>query len=135
MGGGFRANCCKDGSRVKYGDIMKLYVHYGCHWCASEEWLNFDASPTLRLERLPVVGRMVRKNARRFPSNVLYGDIVRGLPVKENSCDGVYCSHVLEHLALEDCRRALLNTHRMMKKRGGYSGWYCQTLSNASKIM
>jgi len=95
---------------------MPLYVHYGCHCCAPSEWLNFDASPTLRLERLPAIGRLVRKNSKRFPPNVLYGDIVRGLPVKDSSCDGVYCSHVLEHLALEDCRRALLNTYRMMKK-------------------
>jgi len=62
------------------------------------------------------MGRMVRRNSKRFPDNVIYGDIVRGLPVKESSCDGVYCSHVLEHLALEDCRLALLNTYRMMKK-------------------
>lgn len=97
---------------------MGIYVHYGCHHCASPEWLNFDASPTLRLERLPVVGRLVRKNARRFPANVIYGDIVLGLPVSPDSCNGVYCSHVLEHLALEDCRRALLNTHRIMKRGG-----------------
>jgi hypothetical protein len=93
-----------------------LYVHYRCHHCVPSQWLNFDASPTLRLERLPVVGRLVRKNARRFPANVIYGDIVHGLPVKANSCDGVYCSHVLEHLALEDCRRALVNTYRIMKR-------------------
>ena len=95
---------------------MPLYIHYGCHCCAPSEWLNFDASPTLRLERMPVIGRLISKNSKRFPPNVLYGDIVRGLPVKDSSCDGVYCSHVLEHLALEDCRRALLNTYRMMKK-------------------
>ena len=62
---------------------MSLYVHYGCHHCAPVEWLNFDASPTLRLERLPVIGRLVRKNAGRFPSNILYGDIVSGLYVRK----------------------------------------------------
>jgi hypothetical protein len=95
---------------------MSLYVNYGCHHSAPAEWLNFDASPTLRLERLPVIGRPVRKNTNRFLANVLYGNIVRGLSVAANSCSGVYCSHVLEHLALEDHRRALLNTYRMMKK-------------------
>jgi ubiquinone/menaquinone biosynthesis C-methylase UbiE len=59
---------------------------------------------------------LISKNSERFLPNVLYGDIIRGLPVKDNSCDGVYCSHVLEHLALEDCHRALLNSYRMMKK-------------------
>jgi predicted SAM-dependent methyltransferase len=93
-----------------------VFIHYGCHHCAPTEWLNYDASPTLRLERLPILGRLIRKNSSRFPRNVVYGDIVHGLPVEEASCDGVYCSHVLEHLAFEDCRRALINTHRMMKK-------------------
>src|SRR5882724_7131927 len=32
------------------------YVHYGCLFCAPESWLNFDASPTLRFERIPILG-------------------------------------------------------------------------------
>lgn len=91
-----------------------LYVQYGCGWCAPADWRNFDASPTLRYERLPVIGRFYVKNESRFPENVEYGDIVHGLPLPDGSCRGVYCSHVLEHLALEDLRRALRNTHRIL---------------------
>lgn len=93
----------------------RLYVQYGCGFSAPKSWRNFDASPTLYFERIPIVGRLYTKNQRRFPANVEFGDIVRGLPIPSSSCDGVYCSHVLEHLALEEFRIALRNTKTMLK--------------------
>jgi len=95
-----------------------LYVQYGCGMSVAPQWINYDASPTLRLERIPLFGRLIAKNACRFPALVEYGDIVFGLPLREKSCQGVYCSHVLEHLALEDCRRALRNTLKILKPGG-----------------
>jgi Methyltransferase domain len=98
----------------------RLYVQYGCGWSAPRGWRNFDASPTLRFERLPILGRLYTKNEGRFPENVEYGDVVRGLPVEENACDGVYCSHVLEHLALSDFRLALKNTHKILRSNATF---------------
>jgi len=97
---------------------MDQYVHYGCLFCAPDTWLNFDASPTLRFERIPVIGKWYTKNGRRFPENVRYGDVVRGLPVGEGSCRGLYCSHVLEHLALNDCQRALRHSLSYLQPGG-----------------
>lgn len=94
------------------------YVQYGCGWSAPSGWRNFDASPTLRFERLPLIGRLYMKNASRFPTNVEYGDIVQGLPVALESCRGVYCSHILEHLSLDDFRAALHNTKRILCSDG-----------------
>lgn len=94
------------------------YVQYGCGWCAPETWVNFDASPTLRFERLPIVGKLYTRNAKRFPANVQYGDITRGLPVTRNSCRAIYCSHILEHLALDDFQIALQNTISYLKPGG-----------------
>jgi hypothetical protein len=91
------------------------YVQYGCGLSAPAQWRNFDASPTLRFERLPLVGKLYSRNQERFPENVEYGDIVKGLPVAEQSCRAVYCSHVLEHLALRDFRLALKNTLRLLE--------------------
>jgi SAM-dependent methyltransferase len=82
--------------------------------------LNFDASPTLRFERLPLVGALYSKNGARFPSNVRIGDIAKGLPIGPQSCICVYCSHVLEHLSLADFKAALLNTHRILKPGGTF---------------
>jgi SAM-dependent methyltransferase len=95
-----------------------MYVQYGCGWSAPLGWRNFDASPTLRFERLPLIGRLYTRNQSRFPNNVEYGDIVKGLPVPADSCKGVYCSHVLEHLSLRDFRIALRNTKTILQPGG-----------------
>ena len=84
----------------------------------AEGWTNFDASPALLLERIPFFGRMLRKNDQRFPRSVMYGDIVKGLPIPRSSCSAIYCSHVLEHLSLADCRKALRNTHDLLQPGG-----------------
>ncbi len=103
---------------------MGLYVQYGCGLSSPASWRNFDVSPMLRLQRMYAVGRAVkavlpnREGFPLFPDNVEYGDIVKGLPVPGDSCSGMYCSHVLEHLSLDDFRRALANTHRHMKRGG-----------------
>ncbi|OIO68660.1 MAG: methyltransferase [Zetaproteobacteria bacterium CG12_big_fil_rev_8_21_14_0_65_55_1124] len=95
-----------------------MYVQYGCGWNAPQDWRNFDASPTLYFERMPLVGKLYTKNKTRFPHNVEFGDIVEGLPISDGSCKGVYCSHVLEHLPLDDFRKALRNTWRILEVGG-----------------
>lgn len=100
--------------------VTASYLQYGCGWSAPSGWLNFDASPTLRLERIPLLGRLHIVNEERFPASVQVGDIVHGLPVPPSSFQGIYCSHVLEHLALEDCRAALRNTFRYLSPGGTF---------------
>lgn len=99
---------------------MGLYVQYGCGMSAPTGWRNFDSSPTARFEALPIVGRFYTKNHLRFPANVEYGDIVKGLPLRQASCDAVYCSHVLEHLSLVDLRTALRKTYLILKDKGKF---------------
>jgi len=93
-------------------------MQYGCGLNAPSGWKNFDVSPTLRFERVPLVGRIYSKNQQRFPSNVEYGDIVKGIPLPKESCEAIYASHVLEHLSLRDFRVALVNTHRLLISGG-----------------
>jgi len=92
------------------------YIQYGCGFSSPMGFRNFDASPTLRLERLPGLGKFIAKYTIGFPINVEYGDICSGLPLREESCMGVYCSHVLEHLSYQDCLLALHNTYDLMQK-------------------
>lgn len=97
----------------------KNYVQYGCGLSAPEEWTNFDVSPTLKIQKTPIIGALFkRKLNTTFPSNVLFGDIVKGLPIKQNSCAGLYCSHTLEHLSLNDFRKALINSYVVLKNGG-----------------
>lgn len=97
---------------------MRKYVQYGCGFSAPNEWINYDASPTLRFERFPIFGKLYTRNSQRFPENVLSGDIVKGLPEENNSCDGIYCSHILEHLSYKECLKALNNTYKILKPSG-----------------
>lgn len=95
------------------------WTQFGCGLCAPPEWLNFDASPTLRLQKLPIVGNLMPSGAfGRFPTNVYYGDIISGLPIPDGSVELLYCSHILEHLALNDFRQALRNCYRHLKAGG-----------------
>ncbi len=104
-----------------YADLLlPMYLQYGSGFCAPQEWTNYDSSPTLRLERLPIIGRLITKNERRFPGNIRFGDIVKGLPIRPNSCQAIYCSHVLEHLAYEDLLIALDNTFQYLKAGGTF---------------
>jgi SAM-dependent methyltransferase len=96
-----------------------IYVQYGCGLTAPNSWVNFDSSPRLMFERLPGVGQLADAlGTRLFPANIRFGDIVRGLPVLDDSADAVYASHVLEHLAREDLPVALANTFRILKPGG-----------------
>jgi hypothetical protein len=94
-----------------------LYVQYGCGLSAPLSWSNYDASLTLKWERLPLAARF-SKNSQPFPGNVQPGDIIKGLPVGDQTCQGVYASHVLEHLTLEDFHHALDNTYRILRRHG-----------------
>jgi SAM-dependent methyltransferase len=95
------------------------YVQYGCGLCAPKAWTNFDASPRLRFERLPGVGQLAAMTGRRlFPENVAFGDIRSGLPLADGSVDGIYASHVLEHLSRNDVVMALANTYKLLRSGG-----------------
>lgn len=99
----------------------RIFVQYGCGLSAPDGWVNYDASPTLRIKRMPVVGNAVAKLAGAdvpFPASVRYGDIVAGLPHAPGSVAGLYASHVLEHLARDDMRAALANSFRILAPGG-----------------
>jgi SAM-dependent methyltransferase len=96
-----------------------LYVQYGCGRVAPKGWLNYDASPSLKIQRTPLLGSVFKPLLPfQFDEQVRFGDIVKGLPLEPNLCDGIYASHVLEHLALDDFRQALKNTYTLLKPNG-----------------
>jgi hypothetical protein len=98
---------------------MNKYVQFGCGLCAPLSWRNFDASPTLRLQKVPLLRRFfMNEKYPIFPKNVEYGNIVKGLPVNKESCRAIFCSHVLEHLSLNDFRVAIKNTYLYLEKGG-----------------
>lgn len=113
----------------------KLYVQYGCGpFSAPAGWKNFDSSPTLSIQRIPLIGSLLKPAMHvSFHPDVLLGDILKGLPgIADNSCDGIYCSHVLEHLSRNDCKLALRNTYQLLKP-GGYFRCVLPDLAGAAR--
>ncbi len=95
-----------------------LYVQYGAGKSCPDGWINFDVSPTLRIQQIPLLGPLIVPKDQQFPEKTRFGDIVTGLPVPPSSADGIYASHVLEHLSLADFRIALRNTFRLLRPSG-----------------
>ncbi len=84
-------------------------------------WTNLDASPSLRLQRLPLVGGLMRRMVRpEFAGNVAYGDVTRGLALPDGAAGIVYTSHMLEHLAQRDLDVALREIHRVLAPGGRF---------------
>lgn len=97
----------------------KIYVQFGAGNEAVPGWINFDSSPTLIIQKTPIIGRILRSKLNcLFDEAILYGDVVRGLPLQPNVVDGLFCSHVLEHLPYEDFNTALKNCIRYLKPGG-----------------
>jgi len=97
----------------------KLYIQFGSGTEAVIGWVSFDASPTLAIQKLPILGRLLRPKLNCiFDEEIRYGDIVKGLPISSESVDGLFCSHVLEHLSYSDFNIALRNSFRYLKPGG-----------------
>ena len=97
---------------------MGKFVQYGCGLSAPPSWENFDVSPTLRLQKLPLIGGMIP--GPKFPRSIRLGDIRNGLGLSDGYADAVYCSHTLEHLSLEDLREALKQSLRILRPGGTF---------------
>lgn len=98
----------------------KKQVQIGAGLSSGPSWTNYDNSPTLALSKIPLVGRFLLNFIKgpKWPGNVLGGDILRGLPLKKNSCKLIFCSHVLEHLGLSDFNLALQNIYDYLEPKG-----------------
>jgi SAM-dependent methyltransferase len=98
------------------------YVQFGCGLCAPVSWRNFDAGPAFWLQvHLPILKpTMIKRGYPLYPANIEYGDVIKGLPVAPESAEAVYCSHVLEHLALDELRATLRNVFTYLRPGGTF---------------
>ncbi|WP_084678969.1 methyltransferase domain-containing protein [Methylocystis sp. ATCC 49242] len=101
------------------GKKNDLHVQFGCGLDAPPQWINFDSSLRLRLERFWLTGQIMQLTVGKiFPESVMYGNIVKGLPFDNCAATAVFCSHVLEHLTSEECDIALNEVSRILKPNG-----------------
>jgi hypothetical protein len=98
------------------------YVQFGCGLCAPDNWKNFDAGPAFWLQsRLPfLTPLLVKRGFPAYPRNIQYGDVIKGLPILEQSANAVYCSHVLEHMSLNEFRTTVRNVFSYLRSGGTF---------------
>ncbi|MEM8642866.1 MAG: methyltransferase domain-containing protein [Cyanobacteria bacterium P01_G01_bin.54] len=119
-----------------------ICLHVGCGLVVGQSWLNVDASPSLRLVKLPLMGGWLqqRLNLPPWSPQVRYGNIVQGLAIAPRSCELIYASHVLEHLSRQDFERAMQRIWGYLQPGGtfravvpdleGLARDYCQALQD-----
>jgi predicted SAM-dependent methyltransferase len=94
------------------------YVNFGCGLNVHDEFINFDSSPSLFIKRLPLIGFLLKNKMPQFPQLVKYGNISKGLPIENESIDGIYSSHVIEHLSFDDSIKCFNNCYAYLKPNG-----------------
>jgi hypothetical protein len=104
------------------GRPLSRYVQFGCGLCAPPSWRNFDAGPAFWLQyHLPILKpTLLKRGFPLYPVSIEYGNVIKGLPVTAGSAEAVYCSHVLEHLALDEFRATLRNVFTYLRPGGTF---------------
>ena len=95
-----------------------MNIHIGCAYTVGKSWKNYDATPTAIIEKIPLISKIININQKKFPKELIYGDITKKLLSPRNGADNIFCSHVLEHLSYEEMKIALFNIYSMLKTGG-----------------
>lgn len=104
-------------------------INIGCGKTPTKGWKNFDNSFSLRLSTIPLLPRVLnvigfineaQSEFVKFASenHIDYGDATKGLPLKDESCEVVYSSHMLEHLDRKGADSFLKEAYRLLCPNG-----------------
>lgn len=100
-------------------------INVGCGLNAPEGWLNVDRSPNLVLDRVRPVKVLLRRlgvlseaHMAAWPRNIVRLDVRKGLPYPDGSFEGVYSSHMLEHLYFDQAQAVLREFRRVLRPGG-----------------
>jgi predicted SAM-dependent methyltransferase len=108
---------------------MFLRINIGCGQTPTKGWMNFDNSLSLLLSKIPLLPDVLLKinflersqyQFIQFARDhfIEYGDVTKGLPVKEGSCEVLYSSHMLEHLDRYEADLFLKEVFRILRPNG-----------------
>jgi len=97
-----------------------ICLNIGCWIDVAEGWENIDASPYVKISKIPLIGSRVLSaiGAPTFPKSIKHGDLLKGLNLQPESCELIFASHVLEHLSLADFDVALKNIYLYLQPGG-----------------
>ncbi len=105
--------------------VMVIF-NLGCGSRTSPYCVNIDWSPYLRLKRNRFAARLAplvlrgerRERFHALDDRVVVHDLRRGVPAADDSLDGVYHSHLLEHLDRSVVREFLAEVRRTLRVGG-----------------
>lgn len=102
-----------------------IRINLGCGVVALPGWENYDKSPVMLLRRVPFLRSLLVKlkiltpgHIQTWPENVQRRDLTKPLPQKDRTVEAIYSSHMLEHIYLEEARRLVKETFRVMAPGG-----------------
>ena len=102
-----------------------ISVNVGCGRTPTKGWKNFDNSYSVRLGKIPFLPELLVKSGILLPEqydylqftrvhDIVYGDILKGLPLADSSAKVLYSSHVLEHLDRQEVELYLREARRIL---------------------
>lgn len=101
-----------------------IKLNLGCGPSGLDGWVNFDWGALPLLSKVPWVRRLLVK-AGILPAGydtpwpkIRLVDIRKRLPLRNDSVQFVYCSHVLEHMERWEALRVLRECHRVLVSGG-----------------
>ena len=81
-------------------------------------YLQLRRSRSLRIAAWPLLSEERRSRLKAMPDNVMVHDLAKGIPFPDGSVDGVYHSHLLEHLDRDVAPVFLREILRVLKPGG-----------------
>ena len=103
-------------------DIVK--VNIGCGSQAMETWINYDSSIFSILQRFKPLKKFLHKlnliSKQAYETNWPYKiikrvNLLKGIPLPDESVDFVYSSHFIEHLTYQEGENLLKECNRILK--------------------
>ncbi len=110
----------------KYLRQENNFLHIGCNVIAPQSWINIDGSWNAWLSRYPPARKLlwklgiIDKEVAQYPwpRNILIWDVSNGLAFPDNSIDGIYASHLLEHLSRCKAEFFIRECYRVLRSAG-----------------
>lgn len=103
-------------------DMKTIKMNLGCGSVRPRGWINTDSSLNANMQRVPIVGTMLRKFFKTVAydsTNMVYMNLNRRWSgYADNSVDIVYASHLFEHLTLKSAALFLTESYRCLKPGG-----------------
>ena len=100
---------------------QRILVNVGCGHQRPAGWINTDCSLNAMIQRVPVIGGLVRgalRSTAYSSGNVSYLNLTKRWPFADGTVDVVYGSHVFEHLSMSGARHFLREAMRVLRPGG-----------------